>query len=442
MSAKRRFLRAALPALVAGGLLVGGRLGAGAVSGGGYDPGRQGCSPTADRNDSERAQPGCHNATLQVGDGSGGWHLATVGTDQTANGAAVHSGSVTVDPGAGRRLVVVWDGGTGGAATWANALSAWAQHPSGPPPLLVIHPGLSVGQAISKGRPDLAALGRQGIYFGADDNLDVGEHDSVNPNGHGGSDRPVAKGPSDGGALQVNTHPAGSLDRPASLAGNVAPGDSHNPVRAADAAAGGCADGVCAGADTMRRTLYRGGCTSCPDQRAYADQGTTAWRSPNCNSGDTGAQDHCGKGWQSGSDSGSIRQPYDERGGYVSDPGVFVYEDPDPQASPLLPTYPLCELYVGTQGVWVCSTDAVPPVAAPPSRKTAAAPLAATAAASSRSAAVPAPAAPAPSAPQASPAVPAPAGAVPHVAAPTQSLAGAVTIVANAAVASLGLPHR
>jgi hypothetical protein len=147
----------------------------------------------------------------------------------------------------------------------------------------------------------------------------------------------------------VNTHPTSSPT------GNVNPTDTHNPVRAADTAAGACADGLCFGYDTMRRTMYKGGCTSCSPQAVYDDETTTDWRSPNCNSGDTNSQDHCGSGWRTGSDKGSIRSAYDQRGSYYSDPGVFIYEDPDPQSSPVLPMYPICELYAGTQGVKVCT---------------------------------------------------------------------------------------
>src|SRR5690349_1869524 len=77
-----------------------------AVSGGGYNPQQQGCSPTADRNDQPNStQPGCHNATLQVNQGGSGyasnWHVLSVNSDQLPSGQSPHSGSITADPGQG-----------------------------------------------------------------------------------------------------------------------------------------------------------------------------------------------------------------------------------------------------------------------------------------------------------------------------------------------------
>src|SRR5205807_4583891 len=117
------------------------------------------------------------------------------------------------------------------------------------------------------------------LYIGADDNLDNGEHDGVNPTVYGSA--PVANGPSDGGATQVNVHPQGDPRHPASIGQNVAPRDGHNPVRAADAAMGACADGLCFAVETRRRLAYHGGCyngTSCPDRNVYSDDSRTNWR--------------------------------------------------------------------------------------------------------------------------------------------------------------------
>ena len=351
-----------------------------AVSGGGYNPQQQGCSPSADRNDRQQStEPGCHNATLQLNQGGGGyasnWHVLSVNSDQLPNGQSPHSGSVTADPGQGTDYSISFETGTGtlvlvsplGLAVDLLTWAAGGFNGPAPIPSQIIGapgtPGAGVSQSSSAAHAPTDGLGQEQVYFGADDNLDNGEHDSVNPTDDHRKDARVADGPSDGGAVQANTHPQGSAADPQTLQDNVDPSDPHNPVRAADAGTGACADGLCAGADTSHRKDYQGGCASCPDQSVYNDQYTTHWRSPDCNGQSTQNQNDCGANWQSGSESGNIYQPYSERGAYYTDPGVFVYQDPDPQASPefpITPTYPMCELYAGTMGLWVCSQNVVP----------------------------------------------------------------------------------
>jgi hypothetical protein len=374
---------AATGAVVAAGLALT-TLHAQAVSGGGYDPTQQGCSKTADRNDRPQStEPGCHNATLQLNAGSGSyaqrWHVASVNSDQLPDGQSPHAGSVAVDPGMGTRYMLRFDTGTGtfilvNPLGFATDVATWliggGQGPF-PLPQQVIgtmgQPSAGVDQSRSAQHSATDAVTSQQVYFGADDNLDNGEHDGVNPTDYHGKDARVANGPSDGGALQANTHLQGSASDPASLISkNVDPSDMHDPLRAADAGTGACADGLCAGADTSHRKAYQGGCRRCADQSVYNDQNSTAWRSPDCSGQSTQSQNRCGSGWQSGSAQGNIYQPYSERGAYYTDPGVFVYEDPDPQASPVASgvQYPICELYAGTMGVWVCSQQVVPSPAA------------------------------------------------------------------------------
>jgi hypothetical protein len=360
-----------------------------AVSGGGYDPAQQGCSKTANRNDRPQStEKGCHNATLQINSGSGDYrhrsHLLSVNTDQLPDGQSLHAGSVAMDPGMGTQYVVRFDTGTGSFILLnplglAIDLATWvAGGGQGPPPIpqqilgTPAQPSAGADQSQARKRSVTDGATNQQVYFGADDNLDNGEHDGVNPTDYGGRDARVANGPSDGGAAQVNTHLQGDPSDPASLLRkNVDPTDMHNPLRAADAGTGACADGLCAGADTTRRKAYQGGCRSCADQSVYNDQNSTNWRSPDCNGQSTANQNKCGAGWRNGNPSGNIYQPWSERGAYYTDPGVFVYEDPDPQASPLgsQVQYPICELYAGTMGVWVCSQNVVPapPTATPPS---------------------------------------------------------------------------
>jgi len=380
MPTSRHALAATAAALVAAAGLTLRALPVQAVSGGGYSAQQQGCSPSADRNDQQQStEPGCHNATLQLNQGGGGyassWHVLSVNSDQLPSGESPHSGSVQADPGQGTAYSISFETGTGtlilvsplGLAvdllTWAGSGFA------GPPPIPQQiagspgTPGAGMSQSSAAQHSITDGLGNEQVYFGADDNLDNGEHDSVNPTDDHNKDARVADGPSDGGAVQANTHPQGSLTDPTTWQDNVDPTDAHNPVRALDAGTGACADGLCVGADTSHRKDYQGGCTSCPDQSVYNDQYTTDWRSPDCNGQSTQNQNDCGANWQNGQESGNIYQPYSERGAYYTDPGVFVYQDPDPQASPefpVTPTYPMCELYAGTMGVWVCSQNVVP----------------------------------------------------------------------------------
>ena len=370
---------------------------AGAVSGGGYTPAQQNCSKTANASNAgapgssqPAAYPDCHNFTAQVNQGGrpdrngstygSSWHIVSVNGNQLPNnsGWTEHSGSVVVDPGQGTKYTLAFDTGT------QEVL------------LFKVHqPSASITQQGSSARFHSQDATTWQLYMSADDNLDFGEHDGVNPDDKNGLNAPAANGPSDGGAIQVNTHPGN---------GTIDPANRHDPVRAADAGTGACADGLCFGADTSHRKAYQGGCTDkhkCPDTAVYNDEnasnpnydsGSTHWRSTDCNSGSTFNQNECSSKWAScppdddsnanpnqadgDCDDGPIVQPYRERGGYYTDPGVFVYEDPDPQASPVLqnlPTlgpislpfigsvwlfgYPLCELYAGTEGVYLCGNN-------------------------------------------------------------------------------------
>src|SRR2546427_977204 len=105
-----------------------------------------------------------------LADGTGhqcaGW-----GLDQTPDGTVVHTGEVWLDPGAGSRY-------TGNFDLTAGSVD---QMPT-----------------VTASTPGDLATGLQ-VYFGADDNLDSGEHDSANQ---------VSNGPSDGGGMEVNIAPA------------------------------------------------------------------------------------------------------------------------------------------------------------------------------------------------------------------------------------------
>src|SRR5437870_7190403 len=141
------------------------------VSDGQYLRANQNCTCNADNsNAGNRTEAGCHNMIMFVADGTGhqyaGW-----GLDQTPDGTVVNSGEVWLDPGAGARYTWNFDLATG-----------------------------SVDQmpAVTASTPGDPTTG-VAVYFGADDNLDSGEHDSSTQ---------VSNGPSDGGGLEVNIDPA------------------------------------------------------------------------------------------------------------------------------------------------------------------------------------------------------------------------------------------
>ena len=113
-----------------------------------------------------------------------------------------------------------------------------------------------------------------------------------------------------------------------------------HPVPVIDAGIGACADGICLAATTVERVAYTGGGDPA-DRRPVADYTGKNWDPESCGGPSDEAAD-CG-----GQD---ITYWHNQDGVRTTEPGVQVYEDPDPQASPLGP-YPLPAAYVGTCGV-------------------------------------------------------------------------------------------
>jgi hypothetical protein len=168
------------------------------------------------------------------------------------------------------------------------------------------------------------------MYFGANDNLDGGEHDSSYQ---------VDNGPSDGGAIQANVSPAAFTKWISEAMGGNRSYLLTHPLPGADAGFGACADGLCFSIQTQRRVAYQG---SGKGQRDAANYNGKQWDPESC-SGATNddGPDKCG---------GHDLSYWDEKNGttYV-EPGIQVYEDPDPQGSPII-TYPIPSLYAGTCG--------------------------------------------------------------------------------------------
>jgi hypothetical protein len=247
------------------------------VSDGDYRPERQGCTGHAD--DSERAdttEEGCQSATFNVRDGNDD-EAVRVGFAQTPEGESVDPTSPQYETGS-------MDPTTG------------------------VH-----------------------TYFGADDNLDNGEHDSSEQ---------IGDGPSAGGAIVFNVDPT-SLDLwlAAVQAGDASYLLTH-PIPLVDAGAGSCADGICESVQTQQRVAYQGGGKG---ERDVADYEGKEWDPESCG-GPSDEKEDCGPG--------GIKKWHKKEGTTYVEPGVQVYEDPNPEGSPIGP-YPLTAAYAGTCGVIV-----------------------------------------------------------------------------------------
>jgi hypothetical protein len=310
MTLRLRPRRMLLPLVAAA--LAAAALPAFAVSDGDYDSAKQGCSGNADASDKPKhTEKHCYSATLHV---SGAKHrYVLVGVPQTPDGTSANAVEICLD-----------FTGTASCARFDEA--GFSQLPD--------RPGTPLD-------PEKAELH---VYFGADDNLDNGEHD--------GSEH-VANGPSDGGAIQANIAPTTAADWVAkAMAGDTGFVLTH-PLPAADAGLGGCADGICVSIQTQRRVAYTAGGKH-PKTRSAANYEGHTWDPPSCAGPSDGSKD-CG---------GHSMAWWHKKGEttYV-EPGIQVYEDPDPQGSPIGP-YPLPALYVGTCG-FVAGGAAAP--AFPPS---------------------------------------------------------------------------
>jgi hypothetical protein len=373
-----RKIKVGVAGLGVAGLVMAGAGMAAAVSTGGYNPTQQDCAPNADANTTQAAQPGCHNFKLNVSDGSGR-RYAQFGIGQEAQGQNAHSfdvgvapnGQVPGQPASGPAVGAHVDTnyqpippnqcGLEDIALYVVEEAAflagqgpkpcpldptkWNQ-PAGAP---------TVTPTVQAGAPDgsVASLltGVQ-VYLGADDNLDTGEHDGVN--GQYGTQKSV-NGPSDGGDIEVNWHPLQTFPwlaelMPTAKGGSPAP-IAENPVPVADAGGGACADGICFGVYTAQRSLYQGGGGTNgknSSRDVYNYQGKT-WDPYDCSSGDPASEQACIT--EGGHTMDWYRQQ--EAKNVYAEPGVTVYEDPDPQGSPVGPTqlYPLPAAYAGTCGV-------------------------------------------------------------------------------------------
>ena len=283
-----------------------------AVSDGGYSTERQHCSAHADdATAQDKAESGCHSNTVQLDD-SNGHEYADVGIQQQPN----HEGDPTNTDYYGGDVFV--DGvadesygyeGTGGR-TWKN--------------------------------PDAGdPADGMTLYFGSDDNLDLGEHDH-SPEGY--------PGPSDGGSWEINISPTSLALWLAALEGGDLVYLMHNPVPLVNVHVGMGADGHDAAITTNQRTVYEGDCTQdCPPPRDAGDYSNITWDPISCDGPDWDADD-CG--------GHSLEWWNHQRGTTYAEPGVQVYEDPDPQGSPEPDqTWPQPAAAVTTCGVYAGPAD-------------------------------------------------------------------------------------
>ncbi len=300
------------------------------VSDGYYDPERMGCDGYS-LITGAGAVPGCYSVIFVIADGS----------DHVYYGAGVRQVDIDEQP---AQTFDVWvDPGLGTKYTFTVSRS-----PAGISP-----PAMT---------PSTPAQPQQGlyVYFGADDNLNFGEHDG-SPLMH--------NGPSDGGAISIEVRPDAALAWVAALQGLDIATLLSNPVPLAGAGTGGCADGICFGATAVRRLAYLGGKTDGSHRNAPNYTGKS-WDPETC----SGESDGVTKGSASACDDPSTPQIncllnpgscntatinssgyenivywHNKEGAVYLQPGLNVYEDPDPQGSPLGP-YPLPALSLGTCG--------------------------------------------------------------------------------------------
>jgi hypothetical protein len=285
-----------------------------AVSDGHYSPSRNHC--TGSDNNAEKPKyvnPDCKSLIYTLSDGTGHEYFGA-GARQTPDGTFANTIDFWVDPGQGQ-------------------MATWYVDQGG------LH-GPTMAPSAGPGDPSTGLF----IYFGADDNLDGGEHDSSEF---------INNGPSDGGGMEYNIDPATAMAWVAALqAGDVAT-LLENPTPLLNAGLGSCADGLCMSIDTTRRVAFQGG-----DKHKHRDVANYAgkeWDPYDCAGPSDTAKDCSGptnNGW-------TIKHWADKEGTVYTEPGFQFYEDPDPQGSPGVlglvgipqdDPYPLPALYVGSCG--------------------------------------------------------------------------------------------
>jgi hypothetical protein len=273
------------------------------VSDGNYSYNSMHCSGGADNYDKPAAEEGCYTVILTLSDLSGHEYLGA-GVRQAASGSFQNTLDVWVDPDGIKRTVTFSPSGVTMQPPEASTLP---------------HPETGLR-----------------LYFGGDDNLNHGEHDS-SPQ--------VSNGPSDGGGIQLNISPDAAHAWLEALQDVDLSYLLTHALPGADFGTGACADGICFSVTTQRRVAFVGGDTT-GKTRAVANYEGKLWDPPSC-SGTRDGVDRCS--YDQLNDPHILKDWNDLEGTVYVDPGIQIYEDPDAQASPAGP-YPLPALYVGTCG--------------------------------------------------------------------------------------------
>jgi hypothetical protein len=272
-----------------------------AVSGGGYHPHKQGCKGNADNSkDPKRVEKNCRSLMYSISDAKHTY--VSVGVPQVKDGSNPVSG-----------VIVCLDLGTG--TRQCTLLSQSGAKNLKPSKGTKVHPQSGLRS-----------------YFGADDNLDSGEHDGSSY---------ISNGPSDGGAINAGVRTATAKAWLKSVLAMNSKSLLHHPLPLGDAGFGACADGLCFSLQTQRRVAYRGG--NKHKHRDVANYGGVTWDPESCAGPSDGKKD-CG--------GHTIAYWHERNGTTYVEPGLQIYEDPDPQGSPLA-DYPIPALYVGSCGVIV-----------------------------------------------------------------------------------------
>ncbi|HVU73733.1 MAG TPA: hypothetical protein VHE83_12290 [Mycobacteriales bacterium] len=277
-----------------------------AVSDGDYSSAKQGCTGNADNSDHPtRSEDGCYALTVWVADRT--HRFVQVGVPQTPDGTSAHAVDLCIDVTGTMKCVRVDKSGS------------YQQLPD--------RPGTPITPPASPADAQLH------VYFGADDNLDGGEHDSSEQ---------VSNGASDGGGIQANVVPTTAVSWLSDILTLNTSGLLTHPLPVADAGTGACADGLCFSIQTQRRVAYTAGGKK-PPKRSAADYDGHTWDPPTC-AGPSDSTADCG--------GHSMAWWHTHNQTTYVEPGIQIYEDPDPQASPIGP-YPLPAFYIGTCGLVV-----------------------------------------------------------------------------------------
>jgi hypothetical protein len=300
---------------------------ASAVSDGYYDPSRMLCTEYSNTTGAG-AVPGCYNVIAQMSDHSGHVYFGVGARQVDLDDEPLQTFDVWVDPGQGLKYTYTVSRSPAGITAAAS--------PSTP-----AHPEQGVF-----------------LYFGADDNLEFGEHDG-SPLMH--------NGPSDAGGISIDITPEAAAAWIAALQSLNPATILAQPIPVAGAGSGGCADGICFGATAVRRVAYLGGNPAThrdapnyegvvwdPESCSGESDGVTKGSATACDDPATPQVNctvpfACNTQTINGSGYENIVYWHNKYGVVYLEPGLNIYQDPDPQASPLGP-YPIPALSLTTCG--------------------------------------------------------------------------------------------